>query len=114
MPLGNPTQAFPSQGTAQYVPTRNYGGGAGKIVSNPWGSKTAVPTGSPMPRGSGQYGFGESPKDEYGRPMVMDPRNKAEADNLLNHQKPEGQYLKNSIEAMRRRLLQGQNEKQQQ
>lgn len=111
MPLGNPIQS-PGPGAMPYTPTRNYGGGAGKIMSNPWGAKTAVPKGAPMPYGAGKYGFGEAPKDEYGFPMAMDPQNKGEADNLLNPQSPQGQGLKTQIEAMRRRLLQAQNQRQ--
>ena len=111
MPLGNPIQAS-GPGAMPYTPTRRYGGGAGTVYTNPWGAKTAVPKGGPVPQGPGRFGFGAAPTDEYGTPMAMDPQSKAETDNLMNPQSPQGQGLKTQIDAMRRRLLQAQNQRQ--
>ena len=114
MPLGNPTPS-PAPGSQPWVPTRSYGGGAGKIMSNPWGAKTAVPKGAPMPSGIGKGGYGEVPqeiKDAFGPFAPKDPQSKAEADNLLNPNSQAGSAFKDQIAALRRRLMQSQGQQQ--
>jgi hypothetical protein len=94
--------------------TRNYGGGAGKIYTNPWGAKTTAPKGAPMPTGTGKYGFGEIPEElrrMFGPLAGTDPKSAAEAKNKLDLSKPEGQAFNDQIAAYRRRMLQqGKNE----
>jgi hypothetical protein len=81
--------------------TRNFGGGDGKIYTNPWGAKTSVAKGGAMPQGD----FGTQPFTGY------KPKSKAEADTFLDERAPQGQMLKQQIEEYRRRMLQqGQNE----
>jgi hypothetical protein len=120
MPIGNPIQ-FPGQqgpglGAAGATrgnalmpsrPTRNYGGGAGQIVSNPWGAQTTVKKGDPMPSGPGKYGFGENPFTGFS------PQNKAEADAQTDVNTPQGKLLKQQIEEYRRNLMQQQQQQQQ-
>lgn len=105
MPLGNPTQA-PAPGAMPWSPTRNYGGGAGKIMSNPWGAKTAVPKGAPMPQGPGQNGFGQDPFTGFS------PRSKKESDEYMDPKSPTGQLLQQRIEAYRRELMKNQKQEQ--
>lgn len=112
MPLGNPIQT-PGPGAMPWTPTRRYGGGAGTVYTNSAGAKTAVPRGGPMPQGQGKHGFGEIPPEvraAFGPFAGSDPRNKAEADALVNAQTPQGSVLKDQITALRRQLMQGQKQ----
>ena len=97
MPLGNPIQS-PGPGAMPWTPTRNYGGGAGKVYTNPWGAKTTVAKGGAMPQGD----FGTQPFTGY------KPKSKAEADTFLDERAPQGQMLKQQIEEYRRNLMKGQ------
>lgn len=99
MPLGNPTPS-PAIGSQPWVPTRSYGGGAGKVFTNPWGAKTTAPKGTPMPPDD----FGTHPFTGY------KPKSKAESDALLDQNTPQGQMLKQQIETYRRELMKNQRQ----
>lgn len=105
MPLGNPTP-FPAPGSQPWTPTKSYGGGAGTVYTNPWGAKTAVPKGGAIPRGPGQYGFGQDPFSGYS------PKSKKEADEYIDPKNMTGQVLQQRIENFRRELLKSQGKQQ--
>lgn len=116
MPLGNPIQAQGQRGygggagasrsyTGQpWTPTSNYGGGAGQILTNPWGAKTTRPKGAPMPQGTGQFGFGQDPFTGYS------PQSKKESDEYMDPKSPTGQLLQQRIENYRRELMKKQQQ----
>ena len=79
-----------------WTPTRSYGGGAGKVYTNPWGAKTTVAKGGAAPQGD----FGTQPFTGY------KPKSKAESDLFTDQRTPQGQMLKQQIEEYRRRMLQ--------
>jgi hypothetical protein len=94
-----------------WTPTRSYGGGAGKVYTNPWGAKTTVAKGGAAPVGPGKYGFGEVPKelrDMFGPMAGTDPQSAAEGNARTDLRTPQGQALKDMIAAYRRNLMQSQ------
>jgi hypothetical protein len=101
MPLGNPTQSS-APGAMPWMPTRSYGGGAGKVYTNPWGAKTTVAKGGAAPVGPGQNGFGQDPFTGFS------PRSKKESDAYIDPRNASGKVLQQRIQAYREQLMNSQ------